>query len=89
GIALPLLLRVSARQQEEHIILEIEDSGCGMTDKEKRLCTDPFFSTKARGTGLGLALSDHYIKSNNGTLLIESEEQVYTKITISFWRYSQ
>ncbi|MEM1485041.1 transporter substrate-binding domain-containing protein [Oscillospiraceae bacterium PP1C4] len=82
----PLILNVWARAEDENIIITIRDEGNGMSEKELRRCADPFFTTKATGTGLGLALSKHFIQENNGDLLIESVEREYTSITIVFRR---
>lgn len=52
--------------------LSVNDTGRGMTDEEKRRCTELFFTTKPKGTGIGLALCSRAMESAGGTISIES-----------------
>jgi CheY-like chemotaxis protein/anti-sigma regulatory factor (Ser/Thr protein kinase) len=55
-------------------VLEIADTGTGMTDEVRRRCLEPFFSTKGeRGTGLGLSMVFGIIQRHSGTLDLQSE----------------
>ena len=80
----PMVLKIEARTLENEAVITMLDQGCGMSEKEVQRCIDPFFTTKATGSGLGLALSKNYIEKNGGKLLIESRQNEYTKITIKF-----
>ena len=52
----------------------VNDTGVGMTAEVQRRLFDPFFTTKgARGTGLGLSVSQALIKGHHGTLTVDSE----------------
>jgi two-component system sensor histidine kinase PilS (NtrC family) len=53
--------------------IDVEDTGCGMTPEVARRATDPFFTEKDGGTGLGLAVVDRIISSHGGMIRIESE----------------
>ena len=44
---------------------------------------EPFYTTKPKGTGLGVSLSEEIIKAHDGILNYESEENKYTKVTIT------
>jgi signal transduction histidine kinase len=56
------------------VILEVIDTGCGMSPDVKQRCLEPFFTTKGdHGTGLGLAMVFGIIKRHQGTLELESE----------------
>ncbi|MEG1777835.1 MAG: ATP-binding protein, partial [Angelakisella sp.] len=83
-----LSLNISANEKDGKIIICIRDEGMGMSAKEISRCTEPFFTTKSTGTGLGMSLSKHFIEENKGDLLSESREQEYTLITIIFRRCS-
>ncbi|HYC99743.1 MAG TPA: PAS domain S-box protein [Phycisphaerales bacterium] len=58
----------------EAVRLCIGDNGPGMTDETRRRCMEPFFTTKTRGlsTGLGLSLVSGLVKSNGGSIHIDS-----------------
>ena len=71
---------------EDRVILEVADSGWGMTAEVLAKAMDPFFTTKARGkgTGLGLAIVFTTVKTHRGTLDIRSEPGAGTCITLRF-----
>lgn len=54
-------------------IVEVSDTGVGMSDEVRQRCLEPFFSTKGtRGTGLGLPMVHGIIQRHQGALEIES-----------------
>jgi signal transduction histidine kinase len=56
------------------VCIAVNDTGVGMTAEVQRRLFDPFFTTKgARGTGLGLSVSQALIKGHRGTLTVDSE----------------
>jgi PAS domain S-box-containing protein len=56
------------------VCVAVHDTGVGMTAEVQRRLFDPFFTTKgARGTGLGLSVSQALIKGHHGTLTVDSE----------------
>lgn len=60
---------------ERDICIKIEDTGCGMPEKIRSKCLDPFYSTKGKlGTGLGLSIVAGIVKRHNGDIKIESVE---------------
>ena len=55
-------------------LVEISDTGTGMSEETRKRCLEPFFSTKGkRGTGLGLAMSYGVMERHEGSIEIESE----------------
>ena len=61
-------------QDDEHVVISISDTGCGISEENLERIRDPFFTTKevGTGTGLGLSIVDEIIRSHGGELLIES-----------------
>jgi signal transduction histidine kinase len=54
------------------VILEVEDTGCGMTEEQRRRAFDPFYSTKAAGTGLGLSIAYSIVQAHRGQITVRS-----------------
>jgi len=68
------VVTVRTRQLEEESIVEVQDTGMGMTAETKNRCLEPFFTTKGeKGTGLGLAMVFGIIQRHQGKMEIESE----------------
>jgi signal transduction histidine kinase len=55
-------------------IIEVQDNGVGIAEKEKERIFQPFWSTKGqRGTGLGLAVTRKIVEEHNGTIDVISK----------------
>lgn len=61
----------------------VEDDGCGMSPDVLARCRELFFTTKPRGTGIGLALCSTLAESAGGTLDVVSVHQRGTTVTLS------
>ena len=55
------------------IKIDIRDEGKGMTQEQINRLGEPYFTTKEKGTGLGMMVSYSIIKSMNGTIKVTSE----------------
>ncbi|MGH3447691.1 MAG: ATP-binding protein [Nocardioidaceae bacterium] len=66
-------LRVSTRMDKDTVVVEIGDTGSGMSPETRDHAFDPFFTTKAvgEGTGLGLDISRRIVDRHNGEITIE------------------
>lgn len=77
-------LTLQSRATEDgRIQVIVQDTGQGMTPEVLARATEPYFSTK-RSLGLGLALARTTLKVHHGELVIESEPEHGTCITLSF-----
>jgi chemotaxis protein histidine kinase CheA len=54
--------------------IEVRDSGLGIPTRALKQVFDPFFSTKIRGSGLGLAVTLRIIRDHGGDIDVYSEE---------------
>jgi two-component system sensor histidine kinase HydH len=55
-----------------HVKVEIEDTGSGISSSEADKVFNPFFTTKASGTGLGLALTHKIVEDHRGSITFRS-----------------
>ena len=68
-------LGVGSRAADGTVVLEVSDTGIGMSQEAARRCLEPFFSTKRErgGTGLGLAAVHGIVRRHGGEIDIDSE----------------
>ncbi|MGC4122374.1 MAG: ATP-binding protein [Myxococcales bacterium] len=66
-------IRVETHPLVTHVEVVIADTGPGIPPEQLAKIFDPFFSTKERGTGLGLALTQQIIHEHGGEIRCESE----------------
>ncbi len=62
--------------------IDVRDNGCGISKENMENIFTPFFTTKAKGSGLGLSLSFRIIKEHGGFFSIESTQGKGTTISI-------
>jgi len=64
------------------VAVDFEDSGCGIPEAVRDRIATPFFTTKPRGTGLGLALARHFVTQHGGVLQVESRAGQGTRVRV-------
>ena len=62
------------KQFNKIVTIIVSDTGVGISTQNLQKIFSPFFTTKARGTGLGMAIAYNIIKAHQGTIEVESEE---------------
>ena len=67
-----------------HAMLVVEDTGHGITTDNLALIFEPFFSTRARQTGLGLSVALAIAEQSSGELRLESAPSVGTRAEMTF-----
>jgi signal transduction histidine kinase len=70
------------RDDENSIIVQIRDSGKGISAKNLDKIFNIYFTTKEKGTGLGLSIAQQIVSQHNGTIAVTSEENKETIFTI-------
>ncbi|KYK37873.1 MAG: response regulator [Theionarchaea archaeon] len=70
-------------KEGEYVKITVEDEGSGITQEHLERIFDPYFTTKQKGSGLGLAVSYSIIKTHDGHIAVESEVGVGT--TVLLW----
>lgn len=75
-------LQIGTELNDESVLLEFVDTGTGISLDKLENIFQPFFSTKARGHGLGLSIAHQIIKNHAGEITVASEVGKGTKVTI-------
>ncbi|RFU60413.1 PAS domain-containing sensor histidine kinase [Bacillus sp. V59.32b] len=73
---------VTLHTSQDFICIEVMDNGCGVPKELLPKLGEPFYSTKEKGTGLGLMTSYQIIENHKGKINIESEEGSGTKVSL-------
>jgi signal transduction histidine kinase len=61
---------IEGRLESGHVRISVDDNGPGIAPSEREQIFRPFFTTKGRGTGLGLALVQKIIVTHNGRVQV-------------------
>jgi signal transduction histidine kinase len=75
-------LDITIKQSETDVVISIRDSGEGIHIVHKKRVTEPFFTTKVYGTGLGLSLAKKAIHLHRGELVIGSLASGGTEVSV-------
>ncbi|MDL2293981.1 transporter substrate-binding domain-containing protein [Ruminococcaceae bacterium OttesenSCG-928-D13] len=75
-------VRVRAKRLDQFVSITVWDNGIGMGEAQIKACIQPFFTTKAAGTGLGLPVSAQYISEVGGVLQIDGKPDEYALLTM-------
>jgi PAS domain S-box-containing protein len=66
----------------DYVRIRIRDEGVGIPEKYMKRIFDPYFTTKPKGNGLGLATAYSIVKNHSGLMTVESQVHVGTTFTI-------
>jgi signal transduction histidine kinase len=78
------VIKIKSRvaSEQRNVMVEIADTGMGILPKHVNKIFEPFFSTKAKGTGLGLFVSYGFVQKHKGHMRVSSHPGRGTKFTI-------
>jgi len=75
-------LSLKVNKNEQWALIIVEDTGIGISKENLARLFQPFFTTKARGQGLGLSVCSKLIEAQGGTISVDSKEGIGTTFTI-------
>ncbi|WP_342430821.1 ATP-binding protein [Neobacillus sp. FSL H8-0543] len=70
--------------ENNQLSITIKDNGCGISKDRLERLGEPFYSSKEKGTGLGLTVSYKIVQSHRGTIQFDSEVDEGTTVQILF-----
>lgn len=76
------MLKMISKKGDEHAIIQIADTGIGISKEDQKKIFDPFFTKKDGGLGFGLAIVQRVIEDHNGTIECYSELDKGTTFTV-------
>lgn len=78
-------ISIQARKEADNLVINIKDTGCGISTTEINHIFDRFFKTEnvnPQGSGIGLALTKIFVEMHSGTITVESKEKAGTVFTV-------
>ena len=78
-----LILKTSFNEAPRAVTVVISDTGKGIDASVRDKIFQPFFTTKAKGTGLGLTVCQQIVALHGGSIELRSEPGVGTSVTVT------
>jgi len=75
-------LKVSTKKTKESVEITFKDTGIGISKENKEKIFTPFFTTRAKGMGVGLAICKKFVESHGGSIEVESKEGKGSTFTV-------
>lgn len=75
-------LHIKSKKTGKQVKIEFSDTGTGMSKEVLSKLWTPFFTTKAKGMGIGLSICKRIIEAHKGEIEVESKEGKGTKFTV-------
>ena len=75
-------INIDVRMENNAVIIEIKDNGCGITQDQTDKIFTPHFTTKSKGSGIGLSLTKQIIENHGGKITFKSSVNEGTVFTI-------
>ena len=84
GDSLHHAITLTTRVEERQVVIEVSDTGKGMTEEIRARIFEPFFTTKppGEGTGLGLPISQRIVENHRGLIEVSAPEAGGAQFTI-------
>lgn len=84
-----ITVRTLMKAADERVIVEVADSGAGLTPEECERLFTPYYTTKQFGTGLGLAIVQSVIADHGGTITVSTKKDVGTMFHVELSTHSK
>lgn len=78
-----ILIELYRKNDTKEIFISIKDNGCGIPPHILKHIFEPFYTTKTKGTGLGMMIINKIIQDHQGTINVQSKQYKGTEISIN------
>lgn len=80
------MLTIATYVEDDHVVAQVRDNGCGIPKTAQPHIFEPFFTTKpvGEGSGLGLSICQGFVAEDGGQITFESQENHGTTFTLRF-----
>ncbi len=85
-LALDGWIRLATREEEGQVLLEVEDNGVGVSPEEEEQIFEVFYTTKEKGTGLGLGIVRRTVEDHRGSIKLISTPPPGAKFLVTLPR---
>jgi two-component system, NtrC family, nitrogen regulation sensor histidine kinase NtrY len=79
-------LSVRTRSEGDNVVIDVADTGAGLTAEERERIFTPYYTSKEHGTGLGLAIVQSVVSDHGGRIRVQSEPGRGTTFVIELGR---
>ncbi|MDF2646987.1 MAG: two-component system sensor histidine kinase [Paenibacillus sp.] len=76
------IIEILMKVDDNKIVIRFIDQGCGISEERIAMLGEPFYTTKEKGTGLGLMVSQKIIEAHHGSLHIKSQIDIGTTVDL-------
>jgi len=77
------VLSISTCRKDDRVLIQVKDTGFGISEDNMTKIFEPYFTTKDFGSGLGLTVVYKIIREHGGEIALDSKEGEGTTFTIS------
>ncbi|WP_053228315.1 sensor histidine kinase [Spirochaeta cellobiosiphila] len=81
------VVEIIGETQKDWILIHLLDEGTGIEEKNREHLFDPFFTTKIQGSGVGLAITKHFVEAQGGEISIKNRPTKGAEAILKLRRY--
>jgi two-component system sensor histidine kinase HydH len=78
-----LRVEITGEGPRRNVVIQVSDTGRGISRENLSKIFEPYFTTKSTGTGLGLAIAHNIVEAMGGKITVESDTEAGTTFTIA------
>ncbi len=76
-------IKIEVIEKKESVEIKFRDNGRGINKANIEKVKEPLYTSKSKGSGLGLSVSERIVKAHGGLMIIDSDGETFTEVTVS------